>query len=131
MVSQEFIVEDKVAIVTGGRRGIGRAITLSLAKAGADITLIARTREQVEQTEIEVRQLGRKALPLCMDVTNQDQVKEAVEKTLEQLGKIDILVNNAGIDSPMKPIAYIPGMKLSGWEITNGNWQTPLKPEEW
>jgi NAD(P)-dependent dehydrogenase (short-subunit alcohol dehydrogenase family) len=131
MIPKEFRVEDKVAIVTGGGRGIGKAIALTLAKAGADITLIARTREQLEQTASEVRQLGRKALAICMDVTNEDQVKDAVEETLSQLGKIDILVNNAGIDSPMKPISYIPGIKSPGWELTDGNWKKQLELEEW
>jgi NAD(P)-dependent dehydrogenase (short-subunit alcohol dehydrogenase family) len=131
MIPKEFSVEDKVAIVTGGGRGIGKAIALTLAKAGADITLIARTREQLEQTASEVRQLGRKALAICMDVTNEDQVKDAVEETVSQLGKIDILVNNAGIDSPMKPVAYIPGIKSPWWELTQGNWEKQLELEEW
>jgi NAD(P)-dependent dehydrogenase (short-subunit alcohol dehydrogenase family) len=131
MIMDEFSVKDKVAIVTGGGRGIGKEIALTLAKAGADITVIARTKGQAEQTASEVRRLGRKALTIPMDVTDEDQVKKAVEETLSQLSKIDILVNNAGIDSPMKPIAYIPGIKLPGWELTNGNWKTQLKPAEW
>jgi NAD(P)-dependent dehydrogenase (short-subunit alcohol dehydrogenase family) len=131
MFQEEFNVQDKVAIVTGCGRGIGKAIALTLAEAGADITLITRTKEQLEQTAREVHRLGRKALAICMDVTNEDQVKEAVEGTISQLGKIDILVNNAGIDSPMKPIAYIPGIKSPGWELTRGNWKKQLELEEW
>ena len=131
MIPKEFSVENKVAIVTGGGRGIGKAIALVLAEAGADITVVARTREQVEQTAREVRQLGRKALAIPMDVTNEDQVKEAIKETLSQLGKIDILVNNAGVDSPMKPVAYIPGIKPPGWELTDGNWKKQLELEEW
>jgi NAD(P)-dependent dehydrogenase (short-subunit alcohol dehydrogenase family) len=131
MFPKEFSVKGKVAIVTGGGRGIGRAIALTLAKAGADITVIARTREQVEQTASEVRQLGRKALAISMDVTDKIQVKKAVKYTLTQLGKIDILVNNAGIDSPMKPIAYVAGIKSPGWELTRGNWNKQLELDEW
>jgi 2-deoxy-D-gluconate 3-dehydrogenase len=129
--NKEFSVEGKVAIVTGAGRGIGKAIALTLAEAGADITVVARTREQIEQTANEIRQLGRKVLAIPMDVTNEDQVKGVVEQTLSQFGKIDILVNNAGIDSPMKPVAFIPGIKSPGWELTGGNWAKQLSPEEW
>jgi NAD(P)-dependent dehydrogenase (short-subunit alcohol dehydrogenase family) len=131
MIMDEFSVKDKVAIVTGGGRGIGKEIALTLAKAGADITVIARTKGQVEQTASEVRRLGRKALAIPMDVTDEDQVKKAVEETLSQLSKIDILVNNAGIDSPMKPVAFIPGIKSPGWELTGGNWDKQMEVEEW
>jgi len=131
LIPKEYSVEGKVAIVTGGGRGIGKAIALVLAEAGADITVVARTREQVEQTAREVRQLGRKALAIPMDVTNEDQVKEAIKETLSHLGKIDILVNNAGVDSPMKPVAYIPGIKSPGWELTDCNWKKQLELEEW
>jgi NAD(P)-dependent dehydrogenase (short-subunit alcohol dehydrogenase family) len=131
MFPKEFSVKDKVAIVTGGGRGIGRAISLTLAKAGADITMIARTKEQVEQTASEVRQLGRKTLAISMDVTDKIQVKKAVKYTLTKLGKIDIMINNAGIDSPMKPIAYITGVKFPSWELTQGNWNKQLELDEW
>jgi len=88
MIPEEFSIKDKVAIITGCGRGIGKAIALTLAKAGADITLIARTREQLEQTASEVRRLGRKELAICMDVTDEDQVKKAVEETLSQINFI-------------------------------------------
>jgi len=131
VIPREYSVEGKVAIVTGGGRGIGKAIALTLAEAGADITVVARTREQIEQTASEIRQLGRKALAIPMDVTNEDQVKEVIEQTLSQLGKIDILVNNAGVDPPMKPVAFIPGIKSPGWELTGGNWDKQMEVEEW
>lgn len=89
-------LEGEIAIVTGAGRGIGKAIALNLAEAGADITVVARTAKEIEQTAAEIRQLGHKALAIPTDVTKEDQVKEMVEQTLSQFGKIDILVNNAG-----------------------------------
>ncbi len=129
MVPKEFSVEDKVAIVTGGGRGIGKAIALILAEAGADITVTARTTEQIEQTAKEIRQLGRKSLAITMDVTKEDQVKQVVEQTLSQFGKIDILVNNAGIGGGGKAIVSIPGVKIP-WPLGR-NQDKQLTPEDW
>ena len=112
MTTDEFRVDGKVAIVTGGGRGIGRAIALTLAEAGADITVVARTEEQVEETTEEIRKLGRKVLAIPADVSQEDQVKKVVEQTISQFGKIDILINNAGI-IVRKPIALLPGEKTS------------------
>ena len=131
MIPKDFGVEGKVAIVTGAGRGIGKAIALTLAEAGADITVVARTREQIEQTAEEVRKLGRKALVMPMDVTNEDQVNEVVGQTLLHFGRIDILVNNAGINTTMKPVAFIPGAKFFGWELAGDSWDKQLTPEEW
>jgi len=112
MITEEYRVDGKVAIVTGAGRGIGKAIALALAEAGADITVVARTEEQVEETAEEIRKLGHKALALPADVSQEDQVKKVVEQTISQFGKIDILVNNAGI-AVRKPIAPLPGEKTS------------------
>lgn len=131
MIPKDFSVEGKVAIVTGAGRGIGKAIALTLAEAGADIVAVARTAKQIEQTAEEIRKLGRKALAIPTDVTKEDQVKRAVEQTISQFGKIDILVNDAGIGSPMKPVAFIPGAKFLGWELAEDNWDKQLTPEEW
>ena len=131
MIPKDFSVEGKVAIVTGAGRGIGKAIALTLAEAGADVTVVARTAKQIEQTAEEIHELGRKALAITTDVTKEDQVKRAVEQTISQFGKIDILVNNAGIDSPMKPVASIPGIKFLGWELAEDNYDKQLTPEEW
>ncbi|TET26356.1 MAG: SDR family oxidoreductase [Dehalococcoidia bacterium] len=131
MIARDFSVEGKVAIVTGGGRGIGKAIALTLAEAGVDITVVARTRKQIEQVAGEVRQRGRKALAVAADVTEEEQVKGVVEKTLTQFGRIDILVNNAGIDTYNKPVAFIAGAKAPGWETTGGNWKKPLTLVEW
>ena len=126
---KEYNLEGKVAIVTGAGRGIGKGIALTLDEAGADITVAARTMEQIEGTAEEIRKLGRKALAVPTDVTNKNQVANAVEQTVAQFGKIDILVNNAGVPV-LKPISFIPGMKLEGWQAAD-SWDTPLSEEEW
>jgi 2-deoxy-D-gluconate 3-dehydrogenase len=131
MIPKDFSVENKVAIVTGAGRGIGKAIALTMAEAGADITVVARTVEQIEQTAEEVRKIGRKALAIPTDVTKEEQVKATVQQTLSHFGKIDILVNDAGVDSPMKPVVYLPGFKFLGWELAGENWDKQLSPEEW
>ncbi len=91
-------LKDKVAIVTGGAKGIGRAIVLRLAESGADVafTYLKSSRE-ADQVAKEVEGLGRKALALQMDVRDFDKAKELVEKVKQHFGKLDILVNNAGI----------------------------------
>ncbi|MBA7485330.1 2-dehydro-3-deoxy-D-gluconate 5-dehydrogenase [subsurface metagenome] len=125
----EYSLENKVAIITGAGRGIGKGIALTLAEAGVDITVAARTREQIEQTAEEIRKLGRRALVVPADVTKKDQVANVVEQTVSHLGRIDILVNNAGIIT-LKPISFVPGMKLEGWQVAD-SWDTPLTEEEW
>ena len=87
---------DRVAIVTGGSQGIGRAIALALAQAGADIVVAARTAERVTGVCNEVQALGRRALGLPTDVNKADQVAHMARRTQEEFGRIDILVNNAG-----------------------------------
>lgn len=126
---EEYSLEGKVAIVTGAGRGIGKAIALTLAEAGADITVAARTVEQIERTAEEIRKMGRRALAVPTDVTRREQVASAVEQAVSQFGRIDILVNNAGVPI-LKPISFVPGMKLEGWQ-TADSWDTPLTEEEW
>ena len=96
MSLKELSLAGKIAIVTGGGRGYGKAIALAFAESGADVTLAARTVAEIEQTAQEVRQLGRKALAVPTDVTKAEQVQRMVEKTISEFRRIDILVNNAG-----------------------------------
>jgi len=93
----DFHVKGKTALVTGAARGIGRSCALALAEAGADIALGLRDSEQDSGVTEEIRMLGREALPLQMDVSDTQQIREAVKKSIDFFGKIDILVNNAGI----------------------------------
>lgn len=126
---KEYSLDGKVAIITGAGRGIGKGIALTLAEAGVDVTVAARTVEQIEQTAKEIRKLERRALVVPADVTKKDQVENVVEQTISHFGKIDILVNNAGMVL-LKPIAFVPGMKLEGWYVAD-SWDTPLTEEEW
>lgn len=91
-----FSLTGKIAIVTGAGRGIGKAIALSLADAGADLVIAARTTDQVEATAEEIRKKGRKVIALTADVRFKEQVDYIVSKTVQNFGKIDVLVNNAG-----------------------------------
>ncbi len=87
----------RVALVTGGGRGIGRGISLVLAGQGADVSVGDLGADSATQTAGEVRDLGRRALAFAMDVTDRASVESTVAATLDELRKIDILVNNAGI----------------------------------
>lgn len=92
-----FDVEGQVALVTGAARGLGRAIALALAHAGADVALGLRDVSSDGGVVAEVEALGRRALPVQMDVSDVGQVRAAVRRATEELGRLDILVNNAGI----------------------------------
>ncbi len=90
-------VTDKVALVTGGGRGIGRGIVLALAQNGADVAVSDINFEDAKSVSDEVSNLGRNALPLLVDVTNQESVDNMAKEAIARFGRIDILVNNAGI----------------------------------
>ncbi|MEW6032453.1 MAG: glucose 1-dehydrogenase [Bacillota bacterium] len=92
-----FDLTGKVALVTGGSRGIGRAICLGLATFGADVGVLARDRETGEDTAARVRAMGRRAVFVQADVSDVAQVREAVRDTVREFGRLDILVNNAGV----------------------------------
>lgn len=91
-----FELTDKVAIVTGAGRGIGKAIALGYADAGAHVVVCARTPAEIETTASEIRGKGRQGLAIVADVRHGAQVANLVEKTLEKFGRIDVLMNNAG-----------------------------------
>ncbi len=109
----EAPLEGQIALVTGGGRGIGRAIALALAGAGADVALAARSADQLERTASEVRELGRRALTAPTDVADAGAVQAMVSKTVEGLGTLDILVNNAGA-APF--VASFSDTKIEGFE---------------
>ena len=90
-------LRDRVALVTGGGRGIGRAIALAFAREGAHVAVTARTGAELDAVAAEIRALGRKALAVPCDVGERAQVDEAARRAAEGLGPVQILVNNAGI----------------------------------
>ncbi|MDD5662571.1 MAG: 3-oxoacyl-[acyl-carrier-protein] reductase [Candidatus Omnitrophica bacterium] len=90
-------LKDKVALITGGARGIGQAIAITLDKEGADIVVADVNLVVAQKTASEIEDLGRQALALEMDVTDYAKVEPGVNKILDKFGKVDILVNNAGI----------------------------------
>src|SRR5262245_16179913 len=96
-MSTSGTLNGKVALVTGGGRGIGKACALALAKAGADTIVCSRTPKEVKKVADEIRALSRKGLALTCDVTDTAQVQTMAEGLIDQFGAIDILVNNAGL----------------------------------
>ena len=98
-----FTLDGQVALVTGAGRGLGRAISLALAHAGADVALGLRDASTAEDLAEEIEAMGRRSLRLQMDVTDLDQVAHAVDDAVAGLGHLDILVNNAGIGPPEMP----------------------------
>jgi len=100
----DFSLDGRVAIVTGGSRGIGRSIALGLAEHGADVALAARKPDPLAAAVEEVRALGRRAIGVPTNVRRADELHRLVEETERQLGRIDILVNNAGTTPHFGPI---------------------------
>ena len=111
----------QVAVVTGASRGIGRAIAVEFARAGADIVVSARSSESapsklpgtIEETAREVEATGRRAIAVPTDVTDEAQVQAMAQRALDEFGRVDILVNNAGISFPA-PFSQTP---LKRWDL--------------
>ena len=108
-----FDLTGKTAFVTGASRGIGRAIAVALAQAGADVALVARTAEGLADTADDVTAAGRKAVVIPADVTDQGGVSDAVSRAIDQLGHVDVVVNNAGGSNFM---VSFRDLRLSGWD---------------
>jgi NAD(P)-dependent dehydrogenase (short-subunit alcohol dehydrogenase family) len=112
--SDEVKVHGKVALVTGAARGIGRACALALAEAGADLALGLKDVQSDKGLVKDIAALGRKVLPLQMDVSKIEEIKNAVKKAEDYFGRIDILVNNAGI----APENYIEHVTEADFDYT-------------
>ncbi len=113
MSTEIFSLRGKSAIVTGASRGIGRAIALGFAAAGADVTLAARSEGDLETLAKEIDQIGQRALVIPTDVTQRDALENLVQTTVKELGKLDVLVNNAGGSNFMAPLV---SLRPSGWD---------------
>jgi 2-deoxy-D-gluconate 3-dehydrogenase len=115
MAVTTFDLTGRTALVTGASRGIGRALALGLAAAGADVALSARDVEALESVAKEAQALGRKAIVLPADVTDPDACHQLVADAVAGLGQLDVLVNNAGGSSYM---GAFTDLRFSGWEKT-------------
>ncbi len=107
----------KAAIVTGGGRGIGKAIALALAQNGANVCVTARTVEEIDAVASEIEGLGRKAIAVRADVSQESEINAVVSKTIRKFGTVDVLVNNAGIGRFTKVVELTTAAFDSMWEV--------------
>ncbi len=108
-----FDLQGRTALVTGASRGIGRAIAIGYAEAGADVALNARTAENLKETAEAVEALGRRAVLVPADVTDRDAAQRMVHEAIAELGQVDVVVNNAGGTSFVVPFT---DLRFDGWE---------------
>jgi dehydrogenase/reductase SDR family protein 4 len=113
----KFHLEGKIALVTGGSRGIGRSIALGLAEAGADVVIASRKLPDLEAVAQEITQLGRKALPVAANVRHLPEIDNLVRKAVNEFGRIDILVNNAGTNVVYESVFNIDE---KAWDVIMG-----------
>lgn len=99
-----FDLTGRTAIVTGGSRGIGRAVAVGLARAGADLVVTARDDTACDQVVAEIQSLGRRALALPCEMANPSDVEAVADKTYDEFGRCDVLVNNAGVTQDGLPL---------------------------
>src|SRR5918994_2439276 len=107
-------LEGRVALVTGASSGLGRVTAIALARAGADVALVARSQGELDSAKEEVSRLGRQALILPVDLASETETAEAVVRTVEALGRIDVLVNAAGTDVP----GTVEELDVADWDRT-------------
>jgi NAD(P)-dependent dehydrogenase (short-subunit alcohol dehydrogenase family) len=107
-----FDLQGRVAVVTGGTTGLGHAIALGLARAGADVVATSRRKEHVDRTAVEIERLGRRTLRVSSDVVEQASVQALHDAVMMEFGKVDILVNAAGITFKSRAV----DLKESDWQ---------------
>ncbi|MEW9501856.1 SDR family NAD(P)-dependent oxidoreductase [Jeotgalibacillus marinus] len=111
MYTPSFRLDGKTAIITGAGRGIGRALSIGLAQAGAEVVLLSRTLKDLEEVANLIKSQGGKAHVMSVDVTDRSQIYNCIKHVKETIGKIDILINNAGIN-----------IRSSATEVTDEEW---------
>jgi NAD(P)-dependent dehydrogenase (short-subunit alcohol dehydrogenase family) len=121
-----FRLDGRTALVTGGGRGIGRAIALVYASAGANVVVASRSAEQIHSVRREIESLGAKGLAVVADVSSAPDVRAMAAAAHDAFGTVDILVNNAG-NLIYKPFVPLPGSTLKGKWTTPG----PISDDEW
>jgi len=97
----QFSLKGKVAVITGGGRGIGQSITFAFAKAGAKVVITSRKAQDLEATANEIKTFGGEAFPLPAHLGKTDEIKRMIDTVMKKFGRIDILVNNAGASPAM------------------------------
>ena len=114
MLEEKLSLEGKSVVITGGGTGLGREMTLAMARAGADLVIASRRIGPIQEVADEVRALGRKGVAISTDVTDSAQVNALMESAIDELGKVDVLFNNAGIvrGQGATPI----------WDISDDDW---------
>lgn len=115
--TQAFDLTGKTALVTGASRGLGKHFAITLARAGADVAITSRTLDSLEGTAAEIKALGRKVVPVALDVRDKASIDSAVNAVHTQFGKIDILINNAGGQFP----APVEKISINGWRAVVEN----------
>ncbi|MFF9090969.1 glucose 1-dehydrogenase [Streptomyces sp. NPDC014991] len=115
-MSTTYDFTGKVAFVTGAASGIGRTTALAFARAGAQVAIVDRSAGALEETARLITADGGQVLALTCDVTSEEDVQQAVERTFEQFGRLDAAFNNAGVEQPVKPLA----------ELTKNHWDRVL-----
>ncbi|HZT68757.1 MAG TPA: glucose 1-dehydrogenase [Terriglobia bacterium] len=118
-------LEGKHALVFGGTSGLGKAIAIGFAEAGADVVPVGRRAEEVHKTALEIRQLGRNAIETSADVTDRSQIQRVIDAMLTGMGRIDILVNSAGITRRVPSLEVDDALWNHIMEINlKGTWNT-------
>jgi 2-deoxy-D-gluconate 3-dehydrogenase len=111
MILDKFKVDNQVAVVTGASKGIGRAIAVGLSEAGADLAVVARSESLLQNLAEEIKILGRKCLPIKVDISSMADIQRMVTTVKSHFGRIDILINNAAIN-----------IRKSTLEVSEGDW---------
>jgi len=112
-----FELKDRIAIVTGSGTGIGKGIALELARAGANVVVASRNRENLEKVSTEIKALGREVLVVPTDICIPEQVDNMNKQTVDRFGRLDILVNNAGIGDALRG-STVQELPLDAWKAT-------------
>ena len=119
MLEEKLSLHGKTIVITGGGTGLGREMSLSMARAGADLVIAARRTGPIDEVVEMTRELGRRAIAVSTDVTDSAQVNRLMEKALDEFGQVDTLFNNAGIvrGQGATPI----------WDITDDDWRVGIE----